>query len=549
MGLVNRRIGEIKRIEEISVCLFNHELHFLINALELNLSLGTKKYLEKKPQKSIEIQAKLFREVFEELGGAFLKLGQMLSLRPDLVGKEFSKEFESLLDNIPPENFEVIQKSIDEHITGGMSIFSHFDSQPIAAGSIAQVHKAILKNGDVVAVKIQRPNIKIKFEEDIDLMLGFAHKINNKMSLPFVDFVEIVEEFKRYTLRELDFNHEASNMMRFKKIFSKDSDSNIIVPKTYSEYSSSNILVMQFIEGFKISQNIKMSANQKRKIVRVITQSGFSQIFETGFFHADLHPGNILLLKNGKLAFLDYGIIGYLDTDLKNDLANLFIALVNGDLDKTTDALLDLNINNSLPDKQALKEGIYYTLGDYYNSSLNEMPFGEVFYNLIETAIRSKIKMPSQLIMFSKMMITMEGFCRRLYPEFNIVEAGKPYAAKLLMKKMNPKNIIREGIRNAVAMKNILFKIPIYIKEFSGEMKIIEKSISDMDERFQSFQNQMLKMTKVIFYGILFIALIINSALLFNMEPKYFNISIFSIIGYSISFLLVLIVIYVLREK
>lgn len=335
-----KKIGEAKRLEQIASCLFRHELGFLIYAMKLKIHLPLAKTIKVKKSAIAEhTQAKVFREIAEELGGAFLKLGQMLSLRPDLVGKEISKEFEKLLDNVPPEKSEDIQKMVELHMPQGMPAFKHFNHEPIAAGSVAQVHKAILKDGTVVAVKVERPLVKEKFEQDIALMNMLAQRLKDSINISFADPVEIVEEFRKYTIKELDFSHEAKNMERFRLLFK--SQDKIIIPRIYKEYCSSQILVMEFIEGIPMSKAPELSKQQRENIIHNVTESVFHQIFEEGFFHADIHPGNLLLVGKDKLALLDFGIMGYIDRELKEKLTELFVALVEADLDKVADVLID----------------------------------------------------------------------------------------------------------------------------------------------------------------------------------------------------------------
>lgn len=208
-----------------------------------------------------------------------------------------------------------------------------------------------------------------------------------------------------------------------------------------------------------------------------------------------------------------------------------------------------MNIGNEVPERQALKEGLYYALGEYYGSSLQEIPFGEVFYNVIDAAVKARIKMPAQLVMFSKSLITMEGFCRQLYPGFNIVEEGKPFVKKLLAKQLSLKGLAKESISNILAMKKIILNTPNYVREFSNQIKIIEKSIVELDERFKRFQDQMFRMTKGIILGIMLAAMLMSSALFINIEPKYFNASLLSWIGYCFSILLVILILITLHNK
>jgi len=546
-------LDELGRIEEIVSCLIKNELYALVEVLELKTSIPFHKRISLKKKARGNIQARTLRNVFEELGGAFLKLGQMISMRPDLVGSEFSREFDDLLDKVPAEAYASIVSVINGQLPGGMHNFERFDVAPVAAGSIAQVHHAVVRAGVLgkscveVAVKVERPSARKRFETDIALMMTFAKNIVEHYDIGFVDVVGIVEEFSRYTRKELDLNHEASSMMRFGVNFS-DSKT-IIVPKVYTQLCTSNVLVMEMLKGETIMQASKLTPAARQRIIRDVFTMCFKQLFEDGFFHADMHAGNILLLHDNKIGLLDYGIVGYIDKELKEKLSLLFVSLVNGDLDRTADALLDLNIGSKVPDRAMLKEGIYYTLADYYGTSLEHIEFSKIIYGAIDTAVRSRIKIPAQLVLFAKSLTTMEGFCKTLDPEFNIVLEAKPYVKRLVMRELNPVSMVKDGALSFLLLKKAIINTPQYIKEFTGQIRLIESSIVHLDSKFTSMQYLMIKITKSLIYGILMAALLVSSALLVNVEPSYGNISILSIVGFCAALVFMVLVFVTLRGK
>jgi ubiquinone biosynthesis protein len=538
MGL-SQKFYEIRRLEQIASCLFRHELHYLVGTLRLNAHLPVHKRLALKRSSYGESQPQAIREAFEELGGAFLKLGQVISLRPDLVGYSLSKEFEKVLDEVPPESFKSVVEVIDKNLPHGMKTFREFNSHPIAAGSIAQVHSAVLADGTQVAVKVQRPHVKENFIQDIAIMGQLARRLSENPNLDFVDPIELLEEFKRYTLKELDFNHEAVNMVRFRRNFT--GFSNVLVPRVYKEFSNDKVLVMELLEGKDIYQaKDRLNKHEKRFVVETVSHMVIKQIFEDGFFHADLHPGNIMYLKKGKIGLLDYGIVGYLDSELKEKLFELFLALVGGDLIRVADSLILINIGDKDIDREALKAGLHYALSDFYDTPLTALPIGEVFRNMIDTARKSHLKLPPNLVLLSKSLFTVDGFCRELCPGFNIVQYSKPLLKELYRKELSPKKLLGQTISTAVSMKRLLVSAPRYLENFYRQFDLIEDRVTKYESILVGYHQWMVKIAQAAIYSLLLIPLIIASALLLNANPKYFNISIYSLIGFGLSLLLVL---------
>jgi ubiquinone biosynthesis protein len=394
---------------------------------------------------------------------------------------------------------------------------------------------------------VKRPFVEEKFKSDILIMEDFARRIKRHINIDFIDPLDVVEEFKKYNRKELDFNHEKSSINRFRKNFANNK--NVHIPFVYDKYSGKDIIVMELLQGQTILELPRLSQKDKSIIVRNVFSATFKQLFEDGFFHADLHAGNIIISKNNAIGLIDFGITGYIDDELKIKLTNLFIALVEGDLDKTTDSLLDLNIGQEYPDKAVLKEGIYYTLADYYGSSIECMNFSEIFYNAIDTAMKSKVKMPAQLVLFGKSIISMEGFCRMIDPEYNFIRESRPYAKRLLIRQLAPSKLAKGGISAAISFKNMMLNIPSYIKEFSNQMRLIEKSAVELDIQFSQFQKTLVRMTKALIFGIILASLIVSSALLIDAEPKIFNMSVISLIGYVVSVVLAVNMVWLFRDR
>jgi ubiquinone biosynthesis protein len=519
------KFGSIRRIKRIVSVLFDYEMHFLIDILELKMHLPIHKRFEPKEHK-VNTHPETIRHVFEDLGGAFIKLGQLLALRPDLVGERYSKEFENLFADVPPEDPAIIKEKIK-----GIP-FKKFDVKPIGSGSIAQVHKAMLGQKDV-AVKIKRPDVDNIFHEDIQIMEYLSRKLKENYDPEFIDPIEIVEEFKRYTEKELSLRHEATNIKRFYRNF--ETTPGIRIPKVYGEYSDESILVMEYMEG----NSILSVKTAKKGVIKQVTNAVYKMLFEDRFFHCDLHPGNIYV--HGKeIIFLDFGIAGHIDHELERKLFYLFSSLVDAKLEDTAQALLDLNIGKDEPNEQLLRDGIFDVLGDYYNKSLKKMNFAKIFYGSIDVAKRSHIKLPAQLVLFGKSLVTMEGFCREVDPNFNVVANAKPYVHSLLKKRMKAGNMINGAKHFAFQFYQAASEFPASLKKASKMFTRLESRVMDIDDTFRLLTREIWRVSKLLTSTILFATFFISSVVLIDKQPSYYGFSLLSIAGFSISSLILL---------
>ncbi len=534
------------RLKEIAQVFLELELHHLIDVFSFQKHLPWHKRIHKKETLS-HTQPETVRLIFERLGGAFLKLGQLLALRPDLIGKEYSKEFESLLDQVPEQPWEDIEPIINSRLKKGIKTFKSFNKKPIASGSIAQVYKAKLHNGKEVAVKVRRPGIEKQFNEDINIMFALTEILSKKYDLEFLDPEAIVTEFKKYTLKELDLNHELRNIVRFKKNFQEHK--NIHIPKPYEHYCSEDILVMEFINGTQLLEKRPRQTN--KKIVQTLHKAVNKQLFEDGFFHADLHPGNILIEKTSKgprIAFIDFGIVGYINKNLKKKMRNLFLALIEGSLEKTSHALIELSTNRSDPDPHKIEEGIYHAIGDYYGMPINKMPIPKMLSDLIDVARKTNLTLPSQIVLFSKSLLTLDGSARELDPTFNVVETAKPYIKKLLKEDFTPRNLAKGATSFALETKDLISNTPQMIKSFARKIQMLENSVEHIDKTTHYLSHVIWKVSKLGVYSILFSSFLVSSALLLRLQPQWNNFSAYSWVSTTIALVLLGLIILTLRD-
>ncbi|HLC66745.1 MAG TPA: AarF/UbiB family protein [Candidatus Nanoarchaeia archaeon] len=506
--MAKRGVGSLLRLEQIARVLAEYELFHWLDVLELK---GYLPFHRRRKVHTFDTQPKTLRAAFERLGGAFLKLGQVLALRPDLVGSEYSREFEKLLAAVPPESWESIVKTIENAAPKGLSTFQQINRSPIASGSIAQVHEARLPDGTRVALKIRRQNAPDQFANDIHLMEMLARRYTARHGTAVWDAVAVVEEFKQYTERELNLQHELRNMQVFAQNFSGSTV--VHIPKVYPELSSEALLVMEYVEGERLlNLRQEQSVQRRKRIVRQIVDMAYQQLFLDGFFHADLHAGNIFVERQ-KIALLDFGIVGYVDRELKEQLLALFRVLAMGDIAGTAEVLRRLHQGEE-PNMPMLREGLYFALREYYQQSLSNIPVGKVLLECIDTARRARLRLPAQLVLFAKSIVTLEGVCAAIDPEFNVVASAKPFLRKMERRAFSSENIARRLKNSTLQGMRALAELPNFTRRLEQHFRTLDARIIDIDETFGRATQGVKRAAQLLAAAILLAAVLGASALL-----------------------------------
>ncbi|MBI5064625.1 AarF/ABC1/UbiB kinase family protein [Candidatus Woesearchaeota archaeon] len=482
------------------------------------------------------------RLVFEELGGAYVKLGQLLSLRPDLIPQEYCDELKKLQDQVPPFPFNQAMNILENEV--GKDVFLKIDEKPIGSASIAQVHRAKLKNNQDVVIKIQRPYVKDDFETDIDIMYYIAHKLEKK----FEEFspIEIVKEFENYTKKELNFVNEAKNIDRFYQIFSKDP--HVRIPSVYWHHTTKNVLVMEYLRGKKISE-LKDEKYDKKKIAETIVEALMKQVYEHGVFHADLHPGNILVVDDDKISLLDFGIVGVLNQEMKTASLNLFVALINRDTEEVIKILLKVGTQTKYTDLPHFKNDIESILSEWFDQKLKMNYITKVIYDLVNTCIKYKIKLPIEIILYAKSFLTAEGTCKSLVPDFNFINSSQPHVIRILEKENTPKKVLNRFIKKSKELSDAVLKIPGEAFELLEKLKTGRFSFDLEDTDIKHLGMDINMSSNRLSYAIVIAALIVGGSMLTELRPQYGGYSVISLIFLSsASIMLALLLISVRRE-
>jgi ubiquinone biosynthesis protein len=403
--------------------------------------------------------------ILEELGPTYIKLGQLLSMRHDIIPPAYAKEFAKLQDDVPQFDFEEVEVIIREELGHSIEeLFDHFDKKPLACASIGQVHRAKIKNGDDVVVKVQRPGIKEVIESDLDIMYSMARLVNEHMpEARLYKPTEIVEELSRSILEEIDYTHEGWNTDRFAYNFRDNGQ--VHIPKVYWSYTNKRVLTLEFIEGVKASRVDLLDKRgfDKSKIAFVVGEAFTQQVFDDGFFHADLHPGNVLIMEDGRVAFLDFGMTGHLSSEMRDLFLDGLMALVNGDSALLVEISRDMGCIDHHVDIRSLKADIEYFRSKYYGRAPKNIEASKVIEELIGVLRKHKVTVPHNIALLVRGIVAVEGFALIVDPNFNLTELLESCAKKEISARYHPQKVADRTYSSVLNWSRLFQKVPTKI--------------------------------------------------------------------------------------
>ncbi len=540
IGVIGRTYRHLNRYRQILTILFKFGFGDLLEMLKIDqyIEVGLQ-MISKKREVRIERLTKPqgLRMAFEELGPTYIKLGQILSTRPDLIPMEFIQELSRLQDHVPAFSFDQVRKVIrSEFGRSAEEVFDSLEETPLASASIGQVHRAVLKDGEAVAVKFQRPGIRKIIEVDLEIMLHLATLAERHIEeLAVHRPVKIVEEFARTLEKEIDYKTEATNMERAAGHFLDDP--NVYIPKVYREATTSRVLTTEFIDGIKISNIEELeAAGLDRKL---ITARGadlvLKQVFEHGFFHADPHPGNIFVLPENVICLVDFGMAGIVDRQTRDDFVDLVESIVNQNEVRATQVLLKLTYREEEPDRRLLEREVADFMGRHLYKPLKDIELGKLLNQLLELATSFRLRIPADIFLMMKALGTVEGVGRMLDPEFDIFARAAPFITRVKLERFKPERIADDAY-------DLGFQLIQFLRQFPNQLLDLANLIRQEKLRLQiehrGLENMLVTLDRVsnrISFSILIAALIIGSALIVISEtpPLVYGISLIGILLFS----------------
>src|SRR5436190_129263 len=480
------------------------------------------------------------REMLDDLGPTFVKFGQLLSTRPDVVPPDISPELRRRRHDVSPFPYGDVERVVRAELGQPIErLFLEFDDRPLAAASIGQVHRAVLPNGRRVVVKVQRPNAPRQIESDIQLMIQAARLAKERVrALDFIDTRQIVDEFARSIRQELDYRSEARNAETFHRNFA--GHPHVVVPRVYWSYTRPRVLTLEYIEGTQLAdlELDQWTLEARRRLAYVMTEAWMTMIFRHGFFHGDPHPANILVLSPERIGLVDFGLTGKLTDDDMSRLTRLFIDAANENIEALPRRLAELGVKYPKEREEefvaALRE-LYYR---YYGASLQEIDPVEVIREAFQLIYSMNLRLPTRFLLLDKAIATLGSVGVDLYPEFNVFEVARPYARGLMMERFTPQRMANRARKESLRLGAMALELPYQIhdvlEEFrDGQIEIgfVHKGLEDLMNRMDVVFNRLV-IAMVVAGGLIGSSLI---GIFAKAGPHVLGINVISVIGFAFS--------------
>lgn len=542
IGNIGRTYRHVQRYRQIISIVFKYGLEELVEGLKIEqfVEMGLRMVYRRRRERLDQMtKYERLRMALEELGPTFIKMGQILSTRPDLIPIPYAEELAKLQSQVPAVPFEDVSPMVESQLRRPLSeVFEYFNPVPLAAASIGQVHRARLPGGNEVVVKIQRPGIRDKIEVDLEILHDLAQLMERYLEgwdarRP----TTIVGDLAASLERELDFTIEAAHQERFAQQFADDKT--IYVPKVYREATTSHVLTMEFVEGIRPSNLARLRAEGYN--LPEIAHRGavliMKQIFVHGFFHADPHPGNIFVFPQHVLCYLDFGMAGRIDRRSRETFADLIMTLVARDETRAADALLRLTRWEVEPDRCRMERDIAEFLDQHFYRPLKEVEFGRMLQQLAELIWKYELELPPDLFLMFKALGTWESLARALDPDFDIAEQAKPFLRKILAGRWKPARMAKQFRSVGWQLYYILQDLPNDIRDILRQARRGRLHIEFEHRGLEPVTMTLDRTSNRLAFSIVLAALIIGSSLivLAGVPPKWNEIPIIGLAGFVMS--------------
>ncbi|HEY6030409.1 MAG TPA: AarF/ABC1/UbiB kinase family protein [Gaiellaceae bacterium] len=534
-----RNLGRLSEIAQVAV---RHGFGYLFERHKLTDLIPFRDGAEPVPSANGvgSARGQHLREMLDELGPTFVKFGQLLSTRPDVVPPDIIVELRGLQDDVRPFPFEDVRRVIGEDLGQPIErLFTRFDEKPLAAASIGQVHRATLPNGRRVVVKVQRPDAPRQIEADLALLFQAARITKERVrAFDFIDAEQLVDEFARSIRQELDYRLEGRNAEAFHRDFA--GHPHVRVPRVYWSYTRARVLTLEFLEGEQLADLdlASWSLEERRRLAYLIAEGWMTMIFRKGFFHADPHPANILVVGRDQIGLVDFGLTGKLTDDDMSKLTRLFIDAASENIDVLPKRLADLGVRYPKElEEQFLAElrELYYR---YYGARLSEIDPLQVIREAFALIYRMNLHLPTRFVMLDKAIATLGAVGIELYPDFNVFEVAKPYARSLMLERFTPRRVAVRGRKEAWRLASMAAELPYQLHDILEELRDGEIEVGFVHKGLDEFMQRMN-----VAFNRLVVALVVTGGLIgssligifAHQGPQVLGINVLSLVGFILS--------------
>ena len=515
-----RTKSRLHRLREITAILIRHGMGYLVGILGLGRFVPFHKGLLGHARRSAPYtRPEHVRVALEELGATFIKLGQILSTRSDLVPPDLQRELAKLQDAVPPVPAAAIRKAVEVELGHPIeTLFAAFDLTPLAAGSIGQAHAATLADGTEVVVKIRRPGVVAQVEEDLAILQSLAVTASQHWELAKqYDVIGLAQEFAGTLRAELDYIREGRSAERFAANFAGDLA--VHIPRIIWDRTTSQMITLERIRGIKIDDLAALDAAgiDRAELARRATGMLLKMVFDDGFFHADPHPGNFFVERGGRIGLIDFGMTGALDEQTRERLSDLLLAVTSTDADRLVDAFLELGVAGTGIERSKLREDLAPILAKYANAPLEEIGVGEVISAGLALARRHHLQLPPNVALLFKTLVMSEGLGVQLDPDFQLVAEIRPYAERLLLRRFSPFAILRRLEQFGLDAARLGIELPQQLRRLLGDVENGNLTVQVRPSGFEPLLGRLERLVNRIVLGIIAAAFISGLAVLMSV--------------------------------